>query len=379
MKKTLISGLLALFCFSASLSAFSWSGLIGNESKFSENSDFSSLSLSQTNNLYLSFATFIGDSKNMKLTGEGLFKNSLAAVLTPEADTADTPIVDCDLFKFSGNWSIGRGLLSLDLGRFRISDFSAAVFSQVSDGLNLSYSNLYLKLGLYAGYTGLLNRLNVSMVENEYDDSKFYALCPAYIPVLFDFSYKTLFETNTIGFQGSFFVPVDMEKNTMKAYGTLSLSGPLSTFGTYSVMGTFGTEKFESFMLDAKADINVYIGTVGMVNAGYEYISDESESLHGFKTISARSLYNGALTSGLMIPKLSFILAKNSVYFSLTEKVIISNIAVETELNGFDTSLSLIGNILSDVQLGLDAGAFISVKDENQNNYYMTLKASLAF
>ena len=379
MKKTLAAGVFALFCLSASLSAFSWSGLLDNQTKLIGNSDFSSIRLQQTNDLYLSFSTPLGE--NMKLSGEGLVKNVLEAQIEPSGTApVNNFIADCDLFKLSGNWAAGSGVLSVNAGRFRFSDVSGAVFSQVSDGVNLSYNALKLKAGLYAGYTGLLNSHNVSMYGTPSGETtKVYSLCPAFIPVMVDFSYKTLLETNTIGLQGSFFIPVDSEKNDIKAYGTLYLAGPVSTVASYNITGTVGLQKLENLMLDAKADFNYYIGNFGILNLGVEYLSGESDSIHAFTPVTVRTLYNGSLTSGLILPKLGFMLAKGNIYFSLTEKGVVSMTAEETGFDGVDTSLSLICNVLSDVQLGCDVDAYICTKDSKNSNYYLILKASLAF
>ena len=53
--------------------------------------------------------------------------------------------------------------------------------------------------------------------------------------------------------------------------------------------------------------------------------------------------------------------------------------ADETGFDGVDSSISLICNVLSDVQIGCDADAYICTKDSKNSNFYLTLKASLAF
>lgn len=379
MKKLLTVCTFAFFICTANLSAFSWGGVIDNNSRFAANNDLSQKSLIQTNDLFLSFSSMLGKSGTMKIAGEGLFKSTYAAVLTPDFDGTDLQVADCDLLKFSGNWSVGSGAVSLNLGRFQMSDITGSVFAQTSDGLSLAYNGLSAKAGLYAGYTGLLNRLNVSMVDNEADDAKIYALCPAYIPVLVDLAYKTLFETSTIGLQADAFIPKDSKKNTMKLYGTLYLTGPLSTAGTYSLMGTLESEKFKTFMLDAKADFNFYLGTSAVTNLGVEYASGENGPFHSFTTITARSLYNGTNTAGLIIPKLSVMYAKNTFFASITEKCVITMPEKKAKLDGFDTSVSLLFNILSDVQMGVDGGAYICLENKESSNYFLTIKASLAF
>ena len=185
MKKRLITGLITAALFISSAFAFSWGGMLDNASKVSANNDFSAIVFNQSNGIYLNLSANLKPDASLRFSAEGLYKYNL----------------NCDFKeKLSGNWTIAGGNLALSAGRFRYSDYSASVFSQTSDGLYLSYDNLKLKASLYGGYTGLLNRLNVSMVENEYEDKEqIYALCPKYIPVLADFSYKALFETHTVG------------------------------------------------------------------------------------------------------------------------------------------------------------------------------------
>ena len=51
----------------------------------------------------------------------------------------------------------------------------------------------------------------------------------------------------------------------------------------------------------------------------------------------------------------------------------------EAKLEGFDTTVNVIYNLFSDVQLGLDAGAYICKETKDFTNYYATVKALLAF
>ena len=186
MKKIIVS-ILAATCALSSLAAFTWSGLIDNNTKFSANHDFSALGLNQSNGIYLSAASKLNESGTLRFNAEGLYKYYLNCDLK-EGESTFKNIVDLDLLKLTGEFSVGNGVLGLGAGRFKYSDYSGAVFSQVSDGLYLNYNTQKIKVSLYGGYTGLLNRLNVSMIENEYEeDENFYALCPKYVPVTADF------------------------------------------------------------------------------------------------------------------------------------------------------------------------------------------------
>ena len=377
MKKILLSTILSLtFCLSSF--AFSWSGLIDNNTRTSANHDFSAISLNQGNGIYLSFSHNLSENGNLRLAAEGLYKYSLNCDFKNNK-TVFKNIADLDLLKFTGDWNLGNGSLSLSAGRFQYADYSGSVFSQLSDGLYLTYDNLKIKASLYAGYTGLLNRLNVSMVENENkEDDQFYALCPGYIPVAADFAYKALFETNTIGLQAAGYIPVS-EKNKMKAYGSLVLSGYFGTIGSYDARFTLGTEKFERLMLDAKLDTNFYILSSLMLTLGGEYVSGAQGDIKPFVTLSSRSFGSAPVYNGVIVPKAGLLFAAGNFYGSVTERAILSMPKDEVKLAGFDTSLNLAYKLFSDVLIACDAGAYICSEKNELSNYYATLKASLTF
>ena len=77
--------------------------------------------------------------------------------------------------------------------------------------------------------------------------------------------------------------------------------------------------------------------------------------------------------------KLGALYTTKKLYASLTERVVISMPEKEAKLDGFDTSLNLVYNIFSDLQVGLDAGAYICKESKALSNYYATVKAVLAF
>ena len=214
MKKVILC-IIVFSCIFFSASAFSWSGIVDDETKLSANHDFSEIDLNQGNGIYLSLNSRLGQKDNLRIAGEVLYKYSLACDFKNEKATLKN-IVDVDLLKVSGEWKIEKNLLSVDAGRFKYSDFSGVVFTQISDGAYAGYDTLKTKASCYIGYTGLLNRLNVLMSENGFKkNEQFYELCPKYIPVMADFSYKALFEKHKIGVQVAGFVPLE-EKNKVK-------------------------------------------------------------------------------------------------------------------------------------------------------------------
>lgn len=378
MKKLVISGLLATAFVFSSAFAISWGGMVDNNTKLSANNDLSAIVLNQSNGLYLNVTSNLNDDATLRFAGEGLYKYEFNCDFEAK-DSKFKNIADVDLLKLSGDWNISNGHLGLALGRFKYSDFSGAVFSQISDGLYVSYDTLKIKASLYGGFTGLLNRLNVNMIENEYEDGEqFYALCPSYVPVLADFSYKALFETHTIGLQAAVYIPTS-DKNTLKAYGTLIANGYLGTIASYDARVTLGSEKFDGLMMDAMLDANFYVRSDVRLTVGGEYASGEQGSIKPFQTLSSRSFGGAPFYNGVIVPKLGAMYASGKIFASVTERVIISMPEDEAKLDGFDTNVNVIYNVFSDVQFSLDAGAYICKESKDFSNYYATAKAVLAF
>ena len=384
MKKLILSSIIA--CLLAPVFAFTWNGVIDNTSKLSSNDDFSALTLEQSNGIHLSVNAPFNSTGTLKFVAEGSFKYKLASNF--EAKTSDLKMIaNCDLFKFAGKWNVGKGIVALDLGRFMISDISGNVFSQKSDGLSLSYDALKFRVGAYAGYTGLQNRLDLSMLNNPQDDANFYALTAGYVPVMVNLTYKTLFETQTLGIQGEAFIPVaNIEDKTKYAYGTIMLNGPIGVIGAYTLKGTVGLSDFKDLMVDGGLDLNFYIANTAIMVIGGEFVSFEKDSLHYFTPITTRTITTDPFFAGGILPKISFIYAQSNVLTSVTGKGVIQ-MGDETKFHGVDVTASLICNVFSDLQVGCDLGAFVAVdkdvkeaiKASKSNVYYATLKASLAF
>ena len=221
------------------------------------------------------------------------------------------------------------------------------------------------------------------MIDNETDeDDQFYALCPKYIPVTADISYKALFETHTIGLQAAAYIPAS-DDYALKAYGTLIMNGFFGTVGSYDARVTAGSEKvddsFDGLMLDAKLDTNFYVGKNSMLTVGGEYVSGDQGSLKPFKTLSARGFGSSPFYNGVIVPKVGAMYAAGKMYANITERVLLAMPEDEIKLDGFDTSVNLVYNLFSDVQLGCNIGAYICTETKENSNYSATLKASLAF
>lgn len=370
MKKSLLTVVLTL-CVSSAF-AFSWNGVLDENFKITT-SDFENVVVDQSNGVYLSFKTPLSDS--FRLAGEGLYRYNLHVT---DEKTSLSHIADVDLFKLSGIWKNGTSNIALDAGRFIVSDASGAVFSQCSDGLNLKYETAKWKTGFYAGYTGLLNSLNVSMTDGAVSDSEVYRLSAAYVPVSVNYAYTSFLGTNVIGVQGSFYKGIS-DGLTDKLYGTVTLNGNVGKNGTYSTAVVVGLNDYSDLMLYAKFDYSAYIKNNAVITAGMEYASGNQGPFKSFKSITAKyASGTGIVNSGVIVPKFSGIFVADKMLASINEKVILLMPETSADFAGVDSTLSILYNVLSDVQIGCDVMAFTG-KDSDNNKFSITAKASLAF
>ncbi|MCR4580691.1 MAG: hypothetical protein K5681_10140 [Treponema sp.] len=374
MKKLLLVAA-SLICMMSSLSALDWGGLFTNTTKPST-PDFSSIDIYQSNGVSLWLSNRF--NKNLRLSAEGLYKYELTI---NSNNNSFTNIVDLTLLKFVGNWNLANGMLSVNAGRFSYADLSSVVFNQTSDGLTLAFQNNNFKLSAYAGYTGLLNSLNVSMVDINPDAThNFYSLCPAYIPLVFDASLLNL-AGNNISLQAEYFIAInDYIQN--KFYADLTATGAIGSAASYSVIATLGSEDFKKFMIFGKGNISMYIGQSFIASAGAEYASGTNGSITAFKTISSRTAYNGkflSATSGVIIPQCSAIFVLNNMVISLGEKVVLAMPETSIKLRGFDTNLNFVCNVFTDLQVGCSVIAYADLLEKANSNYQFVLNVSLAF
>ena len=374
MKKLLFAAA-ALLCLAQSVSALNWGGIISNTSKPST-SDLSNIDFYQSNGISLWAGSTI--NSNMRFVMEGLYKYEANIY---KDNTSFTNIADLSLLKLSGNWAAGNGIVAVNAGRFQYSDLSSVVYSQESDGLSFSFQNNSFRIGAYAGYTGLLNSLNVSMTEKKPEAPKdFYSLCPSYIPLALDFSILNL-AGNNISLQGEYFVSAEKALKS-KFYADLTVNGSITPAASYQLTAVLGSEDFKKFMLYAKGGLSFYIGQNLIASAACEYASGANGSLLPFKTISTRTVFNGKMysdTFGSIVPQASLVFVRNSLLFSLAEKAVIAMPGEKADFKGLDSSLNFVCNVLSDLQVGSSVIAYADFKDKANSNYSLAINVSLSF
>lgn len=376
MKKSIISIALVI-SFATSLFAFEWGGMIDNATSFST-SDFKkeSMTLNQSNGAYLNISSFLTKDKSLRIASEVMYKYTLSIT---EKDKDFKNIIDLNLLKLAGDWNLNGNLLSLNAGRFIYSDKTGNVFSQKSDGVNITFKTRSWNLGFYGGYTGLLNRYTVMMPDNLFLETKskqFYDLSYSYIPLMLDFTFTNV-ARNIIGLQASYFLDVTKNKNH-KAYGTVTVKGPLGRIGSYYVAGTVGTAKFKDIMARGTLNLSFMPSSNFIVAVGADYASGYNKIFVPFNSITAKSIHWSVAGVDAIVPKLTATYAANNLAASVTEKLVMT-IPDSFELNGIDNNLSIVYNLFSDLQLSTSVSAYIDFKHKENNKYNFGINANFVF
>ena len=367
MKKTVVSIFAALFVLCAPLSAVEWGGVIKDDTGIST----PEFTFNQSNSLALWFKTPLGQSKAFSLSGEGFYKYNLAVT---KAGSEFTNIADLTLFKLAGKINAGDGLINLSAGRFSVADATGAVFAQTSDGLSVVYSAATIKAGLYAGYTGLLNALNVTMAAAPEKANKVYNLAYPYVPVGLTLELPSLFLNQNVTIQGYGLFDCGSLK-TNKYYANLVIAGPFSNTVYYNLSTSLGSNNFKDFMNYTGFTLYVFPTEEISVNAGVEYGSAAQGKLAAYSSVSSK----GADISGKITPKLGFTYGNEVLCADLGAKYILSHDGSKYAGAGAELAASFVYNIFSDLQVGLSASAFFDTTSAKANTYNANLNLALAF
>ena len=370
MKKLLVSICTALFILSAPLSAFEWGGVIKDDTGITT-PDFKDITFKQSNSLSLWFKAPVGN--RFKLTGEGLYKYNLSV---NKSSTDFVNILDLSLFKLDGKIDAGNGLLSLTAGRFSVADATGAVIAQTSDGINVTYALDTVKLGAYAGYTGLLNGLNVAMATAPEKNLKLYNPAYAYAPLGLTVELPSLFLNQNITLQGYALLDCGSNKSSMY-YGNIVFAGPITNSVYYNLSTSLGSVNFKSFMNYTGFTLYVFPSEEIALNAGVDFGSADQGSMAAFTSASAKS----GDVSGKIVPRISFAYGTDVMCLELGAKY---NIAYDTAKAkyagaGADINAGFVYNIFSDLQIGLNITSFIDATEAKQNNFTANLNIALAF
>lgn len=379
MKKIFTSVLFTILCCSFSFS-LDWGGVVTNNTIFST-LNFDNVDLQQSNDVSVWLSTPLGSS-GFTFSGELLLKYNMT--ITKTVPNTFEPIVDCDLLKISGSKPIGDSNLLMEFGRFRISDITSVVFNQLCDGANFVFSFPLFNMRTYAGYTGLLNGLNTTIIsEYAVPYSNIYNFYSTAYPLLvldasFDFPY--LIPAGDLKFEYIYFGETkNFAYNRM--YCNVLLKGMIGEKAEYkvaSVLEVMNTEKIANF---SEVEVTFPINDNSYIACGAEYASGLNGPLVPFSTVSSRTQIKSFIypeTTGSIIPNVNYVYLKDDLLLKLDLKLDM-NCIDSFEFCGVQLDSVFLYNLFTDLQIGLDGTVYFSTGSEEDDNIALTLYAALAF
>lgn len=375
MKKLLTAFICALFA--TSVFAFEWGGVIKNDTGVNASD---SLSLNQSDSVFLWGSVPLKNDGSMYIKGEGMYKINLAKPLKPSGDIVFTQIADLDLLKFAGDFKTENGTLSISLGRFSFSDLTSSVFSQCSDGLFVKYSNQGFQVNGYAGYTGLLNSYVVQMINSpDYEQetpTDIYSLSAKYIPVALSVSFPALFANQALSAQAAGFIDLN-GTSFNRFYGTLNLTGPLLSSLYYSATTCFGyTDKVSNM---SSLTFTYFPLPATFLNVGAKFASWDNGSFGAFTGVTASPLFTGTETTSCIVPSVSITsVLMGKLILMAGGKTVLAHDGEKIGYAGLAGDASVMYNMFSDLQIGLSV-AGNKVKNRENDDMTITFKASMSF
>lgn len=374
MKKSFISLVSALCLFVAPVSAYEWGGLVTNDSGVAT-PDLQNIAFRQGNTAALWLNAPLAEDNSFYFSSEVIYKFNM---MNQDNESVFQNVVDLDLFKFTGDFIVGEGIVSVAAGRFTVIDSTGAVFAQNSDGVSVKYTLPQLMVSAYAGYTGLLNALNVSMNAAPENPGKFYALAYPYVPLSVSVEFPVLFGNQSLGFQGNAFIDLGSDKTNL-FYGNIVVTGPITNAFYYNAATSFGSEGFKNVMNHSSLTFYGFPTQMFSMNAGVEYSSGENGPFATFKGVTASSAVISAVPTAMILPKVGITISDKDMSLDVVGKYVISCPEKKFENAGIEADLGFSYNIFNDLQIGFNVAGYFDLTSANANNYLAGLRVAFSF
>ena len=372
MKKLVISICTLLCLMAAPLSSAEWGGLLFNDSGVST-SDFSDITIKQSDGISLWLKAPLGVGSGFYFSSEALYKFTLE--IAKGSDPVLTQIADLPMLKIWGETNLGSGVFTLNAGRFYYVDSTAAVLSQTIDAVSVKFAFPSIAVGAFAGYTGLLNALNVPMNCTPTTNSEIYNLAYPYVPLGFILDFPSLFGNQGLELDAYYMVDLGENKKNL-CYADLLLSGPITNTVYYNLATSFGFIDFKDMMNYSSLSFLIFPSEKVTLSAGATFGSADGQGpFKAYSSLSAASpSYAGAIT-----PKAALTYTTATMCIDVSGNLALTYSDPIYKPNDSNWSFSFIYNIFSDLQLGFTVNAKLDVTGANQHNYDAKLNLALAF
>ena len=394
----------SFFMLTLKIFAVDFGGLLTNNSSIKSygSGDFK---LDQKNSALLWFRTPFDKS------GENYFASEVVYNFESDFDSEQrTNDLDFNLLELSLAKNIDFSKIALNVGRFYFSDLTGTIFTQNSDGVEISFQNNWLTVLAYGSYTGLLNAQNIDIIttapkvflsdgktlceENanlsfRVDNDKIYDFAEKYAIADFMVSFPYLFANQAVSFEflGAFRLESD---SFNRMYATFAMNGPIYKTFFYNLSSTVGIVDYDGeteFSNLSKIGFDYFLKKISF-GLDAVYASGEQGELSIFEGITKNTstysvrdfLYAGIIKTGINASFKPF----DFLVFNLDSDIIFNAASgdkkEDVEYFGFQYSVDAVWQVKSDFQLGFSASQFIdkdNLDDVRKTSF--SLKASLAF
>ena len=276
-------------------------------------------------------------------------------------------IVNLDMLKFSFLFPIGNDSLTIDAGRYNISDITAVILNQNIDGVYIAYKKTNFATYFNLGYTGLLNSyvnpINAAGITSILKkQTKIYNLAPSFVHMsaLFHVPFQSL--RHAIDFDLNSFIATENPKNSNN-YISISVNGPIVnrlfylTSVSTSILTRVKRKPGIGFFVSGELDyyFKKYSSKLGLKA---QFFSGGKTSFESF-TLANVSKVNFIKASDLFKISLDGSIKPVKDLFLSTEAAIVTQPNMKSSFSGFEWDLSANYTIRQDISIITDLGMFM--------------------
>lgn len=296
---------------------------------------------------------------------------NLKKPIKPEGELGLDHILNLDMLKFSFLVPIGNDSLTIDAGRYNISDITAVILNQNIDGVYIAYKKTNFATYFNLGYTGLLNSyvnpINAAGITSILKkQTKIYNLAPSFVHMsaLFHVPFQSL--RHAVDFDLNSFIATENPKTTNN-YASISVNGPI-------VNGLFYlTSVSTSVLTRVKRKPGIGFFLAGELDYYFEKYSSKlglkaqffSGGKTGFKSFTLSNVSKVTFMESTDLFKISLDGSIKPVkdLFLSTEAAVMAHAATQpkgrSNFAGFEWDVSANYTIRQDISISTDLGMFV--------------------
>lgn len=372
------------------ISAFEGGGVFKTGLGFDLSKD--KINLSHFDSLSLWAKQNIDKEGNYNFAIQSSYLFNLKKPIKPDGKLDLDHILNLDMLKFSFLFLIGNDSLTIDAGRYNISDITAVILNQNIDGVYIAYKKTNFSTYFNLGYTGLLNAYinptnvaGIMSISKSKEQTKIYNLAPSFVHIsaLFHIPFQSL--RHAIDIDLNSFIATQNPKATNN-YVSISVNGPIVknlfylTSASASII-TRNNKKDPQIGFFLSGEINYYFEKYSSkVGLKTQWFSGGELAFKSF-TLSNASKVGFIENSDLLKIGLNGSIKPITDLFLNSEFNIITHGSPQAKgndfLKGFEWATSVNYAILQDIAVSGDLGMFIT-KNGNVNARF-GLKGIISF